>query len=283
MTKSVQFFTITEHHQGQRIDNFLVAHLKGVPKSHIYKMVRSGEVRVNKKRVKPSDKLEIDDLIRVPPVKMIQKAEVELDKDTIKWLKQSVLFEDERMIVLNKPSGIPVHSGSGQDIGVIEAFRKIYENPHLDLAHRIDRETSGCLVISKTRTFLKEFHELFQGQKVEKTYLALVQGKMAEEKYLEKSDVDGKESETLFVRLKVYQNITLVEAHPKSGRTHQIRVHAVAMGHPIMGDEKYGDKAFNQSVGAKRLYLHAQKLEFTLAGEAKLSFDAPLPKDWKMG
>jgi 23S rRNA pseudouridine955/2504/2580 synthase len=282
MIKTVQFFTITEHHQGQRIDNFLVAHLKGVPKSHIYQMVSSGGVRVNKKRIKPSYRLEINDLIRVPPVKMIRKAEVELDHDTIQWLKQSILFEDENMLVLNKPSGIPVHSGSGQDIGVIEAFRKIYENPYLDLAHRIDRETSGCLVISKTRTFLKEFHELFQTQKVEKTYLALVQGKMPNDTYLEKSEVDGKESETLFIRKKVYQNISLVEAHPKSGRTHQIRIHALAMGHPIMGDEKYGDKAFNQSVGAKRLYLHALKLEFTLADQKKMSFEAPLPKDWKL-
>ncbi len=282
MIKSVQYFTITEHHQGQRIDNFLVAHLKGVPKSHIYKMLSSGGVRVNKKRVKPSDRLEINDLIRVPPVKTIQKAEIEIDKEVIKWLKQSIIYEDDKMIVINKPSGIPVHSGSGQDVGVIEAFRKMYDNPHLDLAHRIDRETSGCLVIAKTRTFLKEFHELFREQKVEKSYLALIQGKMSKDQYLEKSDVDGKESETTFLKLKTFQNVTLVEAIPKSGRTHQIRVHALAIGHPIIGDEKYGDKDFNQRVGAQRLYLHAQKLEFTLEGDNKLSFNAPLPKDWKL-
>jgi 23S rRNA pseudouridine955/2504/2580 synthase len=282
MTKSVQIFTITEHHQGQRIDNFLAAHLKGVPKSHIYQMVRSGGVRVNKKRVKPSDRLEIDDIVRVPPVKMIQKEKVALDKDVVDWLKNSILYEDEQMIVMNKPCGIPVHSGSGQSVGVIEAFRQIYDNPYLDLAHRIDKETSGCLVIAKTRAFLKEFHDLFREQKVEKTYLALVKGKMREDKHLEKMDVDGKESETLFVRLKTYINATLVEAYPKSGRTHQIRLHAEAMGHPIIGDEKYGDINFNKTVGARRLFLHASELSFTLANQKPFSFKAPLPKDWKL-
>lgn len=282
MTKSVQYFTITEHHQGQRIDNFLVAHLKGVPKSHIYQMVRSGSVRVNKKRVKPSDRLEVNDIIRVPPVKTIQKEEVEIDKEVMQWLKSSIIYEDDLMIVINKPSGIPVHAGSAQDVGVIETFRKITQNPYLDLAHRIDRETSGCLVMAKTRPFLKEFHDLFREQKVQKSYLALVKGKMGEEKHLEKIDVDGKESETLFIRMKTYQNATLVEAYPKSGRTHQIRFHAVAMSHPIMGDEKYGDKDFNKVVGARRLYLHAHKIGFTLGNGKSFNFESPLPKDWKL-
>jgi 23S rRNA pseudouridine955/2504/2580 synthase len=283
MTKTVQIFTITNHHDGQRIDNFLVAHLKGVPKSHIFQMVRSGGVRVNKKRVKPNDRLKVGDIVRVPPVRTIQKKEIDLNRETMKWLKDSILFEDENMIVINKPCGVPVHSGSGQTIGVIEAFRKIYDNPYLDLAHRIDKETSGCLVIAKTRTFLKEFHDLFREQKVEKTYLALVKGKMEDKKHLEKLDVDGKESETLFVRLKIFQNVTLVEAYPKSGRTHQIRVHAAAMGHPIMGDDKYGDKDFNKSVGARRLHLHAHKLQFTLAGQKPYSFEAPLLKSGLTG
>ncbi len=274
MTKAVVFFHITEHHLDQRIDNFLVAHLKGVPKSHIYKMVSSGGVRVNKKRVKPSYRLQVDDQIRVPPVRTAKETVREAPLEMIRELKGNILHEDDQMIVINKPTGIPVHAGSGMNVGVIEALRQAYDNPHLELAHRIDKETSGCLVIAKTRPFLKEFHDLFRGQEVEKVYLAILEGLLSSDKVVEKGDIDGKESETLFIRKKLLNNATFVEAYPKSGRTHQIRIHALNIGHPILGDVKYGNGP------RKRLYLHAYRLKFTLSNQKIFEFEAPVEREF---
>lgn len=300
----VQWLEISDANSEQRLDNFLIGYLKGVPKTRIYRMVRKGEVRVNKGRADVSYKLAIGDIVRIPPVRVAEKNTEIIVQPTLKFsLENHILYEDEGFIVLNKPSGFAVHGGSGINSGVIEALRQIRpQQKFLELAHRLDKETSGCLLIAKKRSVLKVFHELFRGDGVNKTYLALLAGQFKHKKQL--VDVPllkniqqggermvtvsqaGKSAETLFTRLKQFQEATLVHAAPKTGRTHQIRVHAAWMGHPIIADDRYGrdevNKAFKKR-GYKRLFLHAEQLQFAhpVSGEA-LSFIAPLPEDLQL-
>ncbi|MBS4049753.1 MAG: 23S rRNA pseudouridine(955/2504/2580) synthase RluC [Methylomonas sp.] len=297
----VQWLEISEANTEQRLDNFLISYLKGVPKTRIYRMVRKGEVRVNKGRVDVSYKLVLGDIVRIPPVRVAEKNDEVIVQPTLKYsLENHILYEDEGFIVLNKPSGFAVHGGSGVQSGVIEALRQIRpQQKFLELVHRLDKETSGCLLIAKKRSVLKVLHELFRGDGIRKTYLALLAGQFKRKKQL--VDVPllknvnqggermvtvsraGKSAETLFTRLKAFEDATLVHAAPKTGRTHQIRVHAAWLGHPIVADDRYGEDAVNKAFkkrGYKRLFLHAEQLQFLhpVSGQA-LHFTAPLPDD----
>jgi 23S rRNA pseudouridine955/2504/2580 synthase len=297
----VQWVKISEEHAGQRLDNFLITLLKGVPKTRIYRIIRKGEVRVNKGRIDNKYRLVPGDMVRVPPVRVANReCEVELKPTLKQALQQGILYEDEALIVLNKPSGFAVHGGSGISSGVIEALRILRPDAKfLELAHRLDKDTSGCLLIAKKRTALKALHELFRGDGVKKTYLALLSGQWERKKLLVtvpllrntgkggervvKVNKAGKYAETSFKRLHKYKHLTLVEAAPKTGRTHQIRVHAAWLGHPIVGDTRYGDAENNRELkkkGYKRLFLHAEQLQFIhpLSGDV-MNFKAPLPQE----
>lgn len=296
----VQWVVITETHEDQRLDNFLITYLKGVPKSLIYRIVRKGEVRVNKGRVDIKYRLVIGDTVRIPPVRVaVKELENVVTHSLRKSLEEDILFEDDALIVLNKPAGYPVHGGSGVNSGIIESLRQLRPSAHfLELVHRLDKDTSGCLIIAKKRSALRKMHDVFRDDQVHKTYLALLAGIWDKKKLLvtvpllknegeggERVVVvsnQGKSAETLFKRIQVYRDTTLVSAAPKTGRTHQIRVHAAWMGHPIIADERYGsfelNKAFKKR-GYKRLFLHAEKLEFVHpVTDLMVSFNAPLPK-----
>ncbi len=295
----VRFIDVTEDQEGQRIDNFLRTALKGVPKSMIYRIVRKGEVRVNKGRVKPDTKLSAGDIVRVPPVRTAPEGETfKASSGLIAKLESAILYESDALLVINKPSGLAVHGGSGIQLGLIEALRQMRPTlTFLELVHRLDRDTSGCIMIAKKRSMLRHLHEaLRQGMGISKVYHALVIGRWdaADQKIdapLRKNELssgervvkvqeDGKASITLFKVLRRFANIaTLVEAKPVTGRTHQIRVHSQFAGHPIIGDEKYGVEAINSKMrdnGIKRLFLHAAALSVTLADGEKLHFKAPL-------
>ena len=297
--QQVQLLTIEAEHEGQRIDNFLKTQLKGVPKSLIYRILRKGEVRVNKKRIKPEYKLCAGDEVRVPPVRVAEKNELpSANLGSIQRLESQILFEDDAMIVLNKPSGMAVHGGSGLQFGVIEALRALRPlAKHLELVHRLDRDTSGCLLIAKKRSVLTHLHEQLRNKTVEKKYWALVAGdwdskvrKVTEplkkntlqsgERVVRVDEKEGKPSETRFRILQRYQQGTLVEAFPVTGRTHQIRVHTACKGHPIACDDKYGDNTFTaqmQQIGLNRLFLHAKTLSFMHPmTETTLRVEAPL-------
>ena len=296
----VRQVNVTAEDAGQRIDNFLARHLKGVPKSHIYRILRRGEVRVNSGRIRAQYKVCAGDTVRIPPVRVATPVAGEVKP--MRSLEDRILFENSRCLVINKPSGIAVHGGSGLSYGVIEAFRAGRpQAPFLELAHRLDRETSGCLVLAKRRSFLRAFQEqLWQGEVV-KHYLALVSGawpggKQTVTAPLRKNllrggermvsvDESGKAAVSVFKPVTRFSTATLVEVELKTGRTHQIRVHGAHIGHPLAGDEKYGDPGFNLSMkrlGLRRMLLHAHYLEFadTVAGE-KISVSAPLDDELK--
>ncbi len=298
----VQWIEVTEESSGQRLDNFLLARLKGVPKSRIYRVVRKGEVRINKGRCQAKQRLVAGDIVRIPPIRVAQR-----EKDNFvpprlgTHLRQNILFEDESMLIINKPSGFAVHGGTGINTGIIEALRSLRpEAKFLELVHRLDKDTSGCLIIAKKRSSLTYLHELFRTDRVNKTYLALLSGIWQRKKMWVTAPLQkniqkggermvvvsraGKAAETLFRRLQKLEHATLVEASPKTGRTHQIRVHAAWMGHPIVGDDRYGNTEMNglfKSKGYKRLMLHAEKLEMKHPEtEQVISITAPIPDDF---
>ncbi len=295
----VRFYTAESEDSGQRIDNFLLKTLKGVPKSMIYRLLRKGEIRVNKKRTKPDYKLVDQDIIRVAPIRISeQPAPVSTKLNIVANLESQILYEDEILIILNKPSGMAVHGGSGVNFGVIEALRALRPQAKmLELVHRLDRDTSGCLVVAKKRSALRHLHEQLRSKKVQKFYHALVKGRWSPKltrvnEALKKNDlksgervvivdnINGKESETRFKVIQHYHNATLVRAFPVTGRTHQIRVHCQIKGHPIACDPKYGHQDFDKqmhSIGLKRLFLHAASIEFTHPRtEQRLKIEAPL-------
>ena len=285
----VYYQTVTSNEVGQRIDNYLLRILKGVPKSHVYRLIRGGEVRVNKKRVKPSQRLVEGDSIRIPPVRRSDQKVVFVGQNMAQSLNECVMHEDDELMVLNKPTGLAVHGGSGVHLGVIEALREMRgELGYLELAHRLDKETSGCLLLAKKRAVLRALQDEFASRRVMKIYWALLAGHWHDapsrlvEGSLEKQQLGsgerkvyvsdlGRASETRFNLLENYQNACWVEAMPKTGRTHQIRVHAASIGHPVLGDAKYG--RHHQAVDAyqrpnRRLYLHARAIRFNLNGVA---------------
>lgn len=298
INQQVQFVTIDSEMVGQRIDNFLRTQLKGVPKSMLYRIVRKGEVRVNKKRIKPEYKLQIDDVVRIPPVRVAQENEPPSTKLTkVAALESQIIYEDDVLIVVNKPSGMAVHGGSGLSFGLIEALRALRpEQRFLELVHRLDRDTSGILLVAKKRSALKSLHEQLRDKTVDKRYQALVNGHWPENRFKVKAPLqknvlqsgermvsvhpDGKPSETRFRILQQFEQATLVEASPITGRTHQIRVHCQHAGHSIACDDKYGDKEFDQLMqqqGLKRLFLHAYRIAFVHPKEGTpVSFIAPL-------
>lgn len=297
---NVKLLVISDEQAGQRIDNFLFARLKGVPKSRIYKAVRKGEVRVNKKRVKPEYRLCPDDEVRLPPLTTSSAKPKFVPTKLTQVIEEQIIYEDKGLIIVNKPAGLPVHGGSGISFGAIEVLRQ--SRPHdknLELVHRLDRETSGCLLIAKKRSVLRELHQLLVGHKVTKIYLALVAGRCGFEerevdaplkKYQLQSGErmvrvhsEGKPALTHFRRLFYYKDFTLLQVTPTTGRTHQIRVHATHMGHPIVGDTKYGDDSKKAGAGlSNRLYLHAAEISFDLMTGDKVSVCACLDQDWKM-
>jgi len=296
----VRFITIDNEDAGQRIDNFLLRTLKGVPKSMIYRLLRKGEIRVNKKRTKPEYKLQNEDLIRLAPIRVSESNApvVSTQLNIVSNLESQILYEDERLIVINKPSGMAVHGGSGLSFGLIEALRALRpEARMLELVHRLDRDTSGCLVVAKKRSALRSLHEQLRNKTVQKFYHALVKGRWSAKmtrvaEGLKKNDlksgervvvvdnINGKPSETRFKVIQHYHGATLVRAFPVTGRTHQIRVHCLAKGHPIACDTKYGHEDFDndmKSKGLKRLFLHAASIEFTHPGtQERLKIEAPL-------
>ncbi|HHW7522642.1 TPA: 23S rRNA pseudouridine(955/2504/2580) synthase RluC [Mannheimia haemolytica] len=304
ISAGVQFFTISEDEAGQRLDNFLLAKLKGVPKNLIYRIVRKGEVRVNKGRIKPEYKLQPDDLVRVPPVRVAEKNEAPISTklNKVAELESQILYEDDSMLVINKPSGIAVHGGSGLSFGVIEALRALRPQARfLELVHRIDRDTSGILLVAKKRSALRSLHEQLREKVVQKDYLALVRGQwqahtkvikapllkneLASGERIVRVSEEGKPSETRFSIEERYANATLVKASPITGRTHQIRVHTQYAGHPIALDDKYGDVEFDskmKEVGLQRLFLHAHAIRFEhpKTGE-EMVITAPLDKTLK--
>jgi len=297
----VHFKEIDDDADGQRLDNYLFRHYKSIPKSRIYKAIRKGEVRINKKRAKSKTRLVVGDIIRIPPFRMIStENKTKPSESLIQLCSQRILYEDDDLLILNKPAKIPVHAGSGVDVGVIEAMRcanSDYKN--LALVHRLDKGTSGCLMLAKNRKSLLKCHELLRTKQVNKTYCALLSGQIYwSEKTVDlplkrdrlKSDErvvcvseDGKPAQTLFTSLRQYDQATLVEAMPITGRTHQIRVHAASIGHAVAGDLKYGDKGFNRTIrglGLNRLFLHAKKINLPWYEKGKnLEVTAVLDED----
>ncbi|KLV11434.1 23S rRNA pseudouridine(955/2504/2580) synthase RluC [Photobacterium ganghwense] len=293
----VQFIEISDDFAGQRIDNFLRARLKNVPKSMIYRILRKGEVRVNKKRIKPEYKLQDGDLVRVPPVVVPEREEqapVSTKLDKVAKLESCIIYEDDHMLILNKPSGTAVHGGSGLKFGAIEALRALRPDARfLELVHRIDRDTSGILLVAKKRSALRQLQEQFRQKTVQKYYYALVMGEWKasckkvtapllknEVNSIVRVNPNGKPSDTRFKIIERLEQATLIQASPVTGRTHQIRVHCQYAGHPIAWDDRYGDPrfdAYTKKVGLNRLFLHAANIQFTHPQtDEKMDISAPM-------
>jgi len=292
----VTWIDVAEEEAGQRIDNYLLARLKGVPKTHVYRILRSGEVRINSRRVEASQRVVAGDRIRVPPVRVAER-----DEDVpAPHFRLPILFEDEAFLAIDKPSGIAVHGGSGVAHGVIESLRAMRPDARfLELVHRLDRDTSGVLLVAKKRSALTALHEKLRTRDMDKRYLVAVRGRFRNEmqrvraalakrvtasgeKHVSVSD-EGQDAETVFRRLGRGEEFSLLEAELLTGRTHQIRVHLAHLKHPVLGDDKYGDFELNKRLrkqGLKRMFLHAAALSFAhpVSGE-KLRLEAPLPAD----
>ena len=293
---AVRWIEVGEDEAGQRIDNFLLARLKGVPKSHIYRVLRSGEVRVNSGRVDASRKLAAGDRIRVPPIRVAAR-----DHEVpAPHFRLPILFEDEAILAIDKPAGIAVHGGSGVAHGVIESLRSMRpEARFLELVHRLDRDTSGVLLVAKKRGALTALHESMRSRDMDKRYLVGVKGRFRNDKQHVRAALakrttaegdkrvhvsqEGQEAETIFRRISRGAEFSLLEAQLLTGRTHQIRVHLAHLKHPVLGDDKYGDYDLNKRLrreGLKRMFLHAAGLTFAhpLTGEM-LALSSPLPRE----
>ena len=299
------FVEVDEEHAGQRLDNFLITHLKGVPRSRIYRIIRKGEVRINKGRAKQTTRLECGDQVRIPPIRQSESMGDNLDGDHYKFLNDAILFEDDALIVLNKPSGMAVHAGSGIKVGIIEAIRALREDlRYIELVHRLDRETSGCLVLAKKSSALKTLNEDFKNNslknpRLDKRYLTLLKGrwrggqrrvtkelntnaKRHGERYV-MVDKSGSYASSIFTPLSCSDLASVLEVKLLTGRTHQVRVHALSENHPVAGDAKYGDEEFNKLLkksALKRLFLHASSIKFyhPVTGKA-VTVSAPLPAE----
>ena len=293
---AVRWLEVVEEEAGQRIDNYLLARLKGVPKSHVYRILRSGEVRINSRRAEASQKVVAGDRIRIPPVRMAQRE----DEVPAPHFRLPVLFEDEAFIAIDKPSGIAVHGGSGVAHGVIESLRSMRpEARFLELVHRLDRETSGVLLVAKKRSSLTALHEAMRERSIDKRYVVGVLGRFrnelqrvrlslakrvtAEGEKRVSVSAAGQEAETVFRRLARGAEFSLLEAELLTGRTHQIRVHLAHLGHPVLGDDKYGDFEANKRLrkeGLKRMFLHAASLAFAHPESGvQVRLESPLPRE----
>ncbi|MDT8321419.1 MAG: RluA family pseudouridine synthase [Xanthomonadales bacterium] len=293
----VRLVPVSTDRDGQRVDNFLATQLKGVPRSAVYRMIRTGQVRINGSRCKPSTKLAAGDQVRIPPARTHEQGQVIVSERVREQLRASVLYEDEDLLVIDKPSGMAVHAGSGLPWGVIDVLRQERAGQYLELVHRLDRETSGCLLLARNGAALGELSQQFRTGKVRKHYLCLLDGKMPEpllevnaplrkvqtspESRVEVR-ADGKPALTRFRLLEAFGDSSYAEAELLTGRTHQIRVHAAFLGLPLAGDGKYAPKDAVErwkERGLKRLFLHAHRLELTLPGGAGAEFSAPLPEE----
>ena len=293
----VNHLTVSTNQDGQRLDNFLLARLKGLPRSHLYKLIRDDEVRVNKKRCKPHTRLSAGDVVRIAPVRLSVKEAPVVSDEFAMGLLARVIYEDDGLMVLNKPHGMAVHGGSGESFGVIEAVRVATNKKYLELIHRIDKDTSGLLLIAKKRSVLKELQEQFREKTITKDYLCVVHGTLHKNQLIDKPllkytlasgerrvrvDKAGKPSQTLIEVLANFamdgMMVSLVKASPQTGRTHQIRVHMASIGHALVGDDKYQTPQqanLALSKGVKRLCLHAWRLRLANGDD----FKAVLPDD----
>jgi 23S rRNA pseudouridine955/2504/2580 synthase len=302
----VRIVTIRDEDAGQRIDNFLLRHFKGVPKSHIYRILRKGEVRVNKKRTKAAYKLVSGDQVRLPPVRTAEPRSRRAPDQVVERLAGRIAYDDDRVIVLNKPSGIAVHAGSGVDFGVIDIMRSLEPAAgELFLVHRLDRETSGCLLMARDRAALRSLQSALQDDRIAKYYLALVRGQWEQRgeqvrmllrrnkiqggERLVQVDESGKQSVSEFSTIRQFSGkpdrtgASLMRIRLLTGRTHQIRVHSAESGHPLAGDRRYGDEEFNRKMkqlGLRRMFLHASALRFPHPDNGQeISIEPPLDED----
>lgn len=286
---------------GQRIDNFLMRELKGVPRSHVYRLLRKGEVRINGRRARPEQRLEDGDEVRLPPVRAAEPGESRaVPEQLLAEVRERILFQDTRVLALDKPAGLAAHGGSGLAFGAIEALRAAFPGAGLELVHRLDKETSGVLLVAKDRASLRVLHAALRNGEVDKTYLALVKGRWTLGRKtidaplktnirqggerMVKVDIEGRDSASTFQPVRrLGSQATLVEVDIHTGRTHQIRVHAAYAGHPVAGDEKYGDREFNaamKAAGLRRMFLHAHRLEFTWPDTGRrCRIESPLPEE----
>lgn len=296
-TPRVQLVRVDGEHAGQRLDNFLLARLKGAPRSFVYRICRTGEVRVNGGRAKPELRLAAGDEVRIPPVRLGAPAPAP-PAEAPAWLAGAIVHEDRDFLVIDKPSGVASHGGSGVSFGAIELLRAARPRDTLELVHRLDRDTSGILVLSRRRSALVALQAAIREGRVVKRYLALLEGALPQarlgvdaplrkavlqggERMVRVDPEHGKPSRSRFQEVERYRGASLVEVALETGRTHQIRVHAQSIGHPLAGDDKYGDRDFNQRMrefGLRRLFLHAARFEFDL-GERSYAFSAPLPDE----
>jgi len=297
VSDGVQFVRVEKPQVGQRIDNFLMRQLKGVPRTRIYRLIRRGEVRVNKKRCKPERKLDLGDVVRIPPYTSNYSQQTAKPSPALQeFLLGSILLENDEFLVINKPAGMAVHGGTSVTLGLIEALRQCKPQwSDLELAHRIDRGTTGCLVVAKNSIFLKYIQSKLKEKTVSKHYLALVHGNwpadletveaplqkdpLGDNEQIVRVAENGKPSLTRFIVRQQFEGASLIEAMPETGRTHQIRVHCQHSGHGIVGDEKYTFRAKNAALSrVKNLCLHAWKIEFDMPeGAAPIHVEAPLP------
>ncbi len=299
---AARIYTVDGEQSGRRIDNFLTGLLGDIPKSRIYRMLRGGEVRVNGGRVKQNYRLTLGDAVRIPPLRISHEplSTMEAPPQLKQLLEEQILHESDDLLILNKPSGLPVHGGSGVRFGVIELLRSMREpGSYLELVHRLDRDTSGCLMIAKRPSRLREFHEMFKRGQIDKRYWALARGRWQGgprkvENSLRKNtlqggermvqvDDEGKIAMTLFAPIEILAMASLLEARLETGRTHQIRVHAAHIGYPLAGDVKYGDTDYNKSMrayGLRQLFLHARSLAFRYPSTGRaFSIEASLPAE----
>ena len=294
----VQHFEVSLQEAGQRLDNYVQKRLAGVPRSRVYRVIRKGEVRVNGRRAGPETRLQLSDRIRIPPVRVLPRSQPGRPSAQLcESIRKAIIYQDEKLLVLDKPAGIAVHGGSGVSFGVIEVLRTLYPDESLELVHRLDRDTSGCLLIARHAATLRSLHALLRTDGFEKRYLALVRGRW--ELGAKRIDVplrtdtrvggertvragaSGKPSVSEFRPVQFFGRTgTLVEVTLRTGRTHQIRVHAQHAGHPVAGDEKYGDAAFNdelRALGLGRMFLHAHSVSFAWPQGGEFSVNSPLP------
>jgi 23S rRNA pseudouridine955/2504/2580 synthase len=297
---AVQHFEVTQEEAGQRLDNYVQRLLFGVPRSRVYRVIRKGEVRVNGRRAGPAQRLQPHDRIRIPPVRIAEAVEEAAPSPgLLAQIAKAVIHEDDKLLVLAKPAGIAVHGGSGVTFGVIEALRAQRPTESLELVHRLDRDTSGCLLVARRRDALRTLHQLIREDAIEKRYLALVKGRwelgakriavplrtdtrVGGERTV-RAAASGKSSVSDFRPVQFFRKTaTLMEVTLRTGRTHQIRVHAAHAGHPVAGDAKYGDAAFNEeleAVGLHRMFLHAHSLSFAWPQGGEFSINTPLPPE----
>ncbi len=286
-SSKVQYVRIARDEAGQRIDNFLIRWLKGVPKSHIYRVLRKGEIRVNKGRIKPAYKLAVNDEVRLPPVRYAERGVYRPPDNVLAKIESRIVYEDDRIMVLNKPPDLAVHAGSGVNYGVIDALRSLQPGKSLFLVHRLDRETSGCLLIARDRPAMLSLHKAIRDGEIDKYYTALLMGNWRRGKQMidislqrhrnrnggcsAQASAKGKRAVSIFHPLREYAGgehattATLVKIKLVTGRTHQIRIHAREIGHPLAGDCRYGNSRFNREMkanGLRRAFLHAGSVEF---------------------